>query len=192
MSAAVARRVALAAQGFAEPRPTSPPNRRHLSKVLSRTQLLQLDSVNVAVRAHYMPVFSRLGGYPLDLVDEAAWADSARRPRMLVEYWAHVASLIPVEDWPLLRGRMRRNADDPDSYFRGAHGNRALLADVLAVVKDEGPLGAGAIEDILGGAETPKPKRRGGWWHRSEVKHACEYLFATGELSVGTRRGFQR
>jgi uncharacterized protein len=192
MSGAVARRVALAAQGFAQPRPQSAPNRRHLASVLSRTQLLQLDSVNVAVRAHYMPVFSRIGGYPLDLVDDAAWADSARRPRMLVEYWAHVASLIPVEDWPLLRARMRRNAEDPDSYFGGAHGNRALLADVLAVVKDSGPVGAGAVEDALGDGAEPKPRRRGGWWHRSEVKRACEYLFATGELSVGSRRGFQR
>ena len=192
MSAAVARRVALAAQGFAEPRPTSTPNRRHLAKVLSHTQLLQLDSVNVAVRAHYMPVFSRLGGYPFDLVDDAAWAHSVRRPRMLVEYWAHVASLIPVEDWPLLRRRMRLNAENPTGYFSGAQANRALLADVLTVVKEQGPLGAGAIEDILGGTAGPKPKPRGGWWHRSEVKHACEYLFATGELSVGSRRSFQR
>ncbi|HEX5406061.1 MAG TPA: crosslink repair DNA glycosylase YcaQ family protein [Pseudonocardiaceae bacterium] len=189
MSAAVARRVALAAQGFAEQRPTSVPNRRHLAKVLSRTQLLQLDSVNVAVRAHYMPVFSRIGAYPFDLLDDAAWSDSARRPRMLVEYWAHVASLIPVDDWPLLRGRMGRYADETSGYFGSVAGQQSLLADVLAVVKRQGPIGAGAIEDELGGAQ---PKARGGWWNRSEVKRACEYLFAVGELTTGTRRGFQR
>jgi uncharacterized protein YcaQ len=190
MSAAVARRVALAAQGFAEQRPTAPPTRRHLAKVLSRTQLLQLDSVNVAVRAHYMPVFSRIGAYPTDLLDDAAWSDSARRPRMLVEYWAHVASLIPVDDWPLLRGRMRRYAGETAGYFGEVAGKKSLLADVSAVVKRQGPMGAGAIEDELGGAA--RPKARGGWWNRSEVKRACEYLFAVGELTTGTRRSFQR
>jgi hypothetical protein len=189
MSAAVARRVALAAQGFAEPRPTSTPTRRHLAKVLSRTQLFQLDSVNVAVRAHYMPLFSRLGAYPMELLEDAAWADSARRPRMLVEYWAHVASLIPVDDWPLLRGRMRRHASDPNRYFGGVDGQPTLLTDVLSVVKRQGPMGAGAIEDELGGGT---PKARGGWWNRSEVKRACEFLFATGELTTATRRGFER
>jgi hypothetical protein len=182
ISAAVARRITLAAQGFAEPRPASTPTRRHLAKVLGRVRLLQLDSVNVAVRAHYMPLFSRLGGYPVALLDEAAWSDSVRRPRMLVEYWAHVASLIPVADWPLLRPRMRRHAET-------SRGEPALLADVLTVVKQEGPLGAGAIEDRLGGA-TSRPK--GGWWNRSAAKWACEHLFATGELTTATRRGFER
>ncbi len=160
----------------------STPNRRHLAKVMGRVQLLQLDSVNVAVRAHYMPLFSRLGAYPTALLDDAAWSDSARQPRMLVEYWAHVASLIPVDDWPLLRPRMRRHAAN-------LHDEPALLADVLTVVKQEGPLGAGAIEDRLGGG-APRPK--GGWWNRSAVKRACEHLFATGELTTATRRGFER
>ena len=182
ISAASARRIVLAAQGFAEPRPTSTPTRRHLTKVLSRVRLLQLDSVNVAVRAHYMPLFSRLGAYPAALLDEAAWSNSARRPRMLVEYWAHVASLIPVEDWPLLRGRMRR-------HEVAERGDPALLADVLTVVKQEGPIGAGAVEDRLGGSA---PRARGGWWNRSAVKWACEHLFAVGELSTATRRGFER
>jgi uncharacterized protein YcaQ len=190
MSADVARRISLAAQGFAESRPTSTPTRRHLAKVLSRTQLLQLDSVNVAVRAHYMPLFSRIGAYPMDLLDEAAWSDSARRPRMLVEYWAHVASLIPVEDWPLLRRRMRDYAEGGGGYFGDVRAQSALLADVLAVVRRLGPLGAGAIEDELGGGDGSRP--RGGWWNRSAVKRACEYLFATGELTTGTRRGFER
>lgn len=189
MSPAVARRVALAAQGLARPRPVTTPNRRHLAAVLARTQLLQLDSVNVAVRAHYMPVFSRLGAYPFELVDEAAWADSARRPRLLVEYWAHVASLLPVADWPLLRGRMRRNAAGTEGWFAGLRDRPTLLADVLSVVKEQGPLGAGAIEDELGGG---RPKARGAWWDRSDVKRACEYLFAAGELTTGSRRGFER
>lgn len=190
----MARRIALAAQGFADPRPTGVPTRRHLAKVLSRVQLLQLDSVNVAVRAHYMPLFSRLGAYPMELLDEAAWSHSARRPRLLVEYWAHVASLIPVADWPLLRWRMRRyaGADADSGYFHSVRTNAPLLADVLAVVKELGPLGAGPIERELGLGSERGERGPGGWWNRSDVKRACEYLFAVGELTTGTRRGFER
>src|SRR5689334_3915361 len=93
MSADVARRIALGAQGFTDLRP-SVATRRHLQRVLSRVQLLQIDSVNVAVRAHYMPLFSRLGAYEPSLLDDAAWTHSSRRPRMLVETWAHEASLV--------------------------------------------------------------------------------------------------
>src|SRR6185437_3746381 len=98
MSPLAARRTALAAQGFAQARPSGPVTRRHLQGVLARTQLIQLDSVNVAVRAHYAPLFSRLGSYPVGLLEEAAWSHSARKPRLLVEYWAHEASLLPVAD----------------------------------------------------------------------------------------------
>jgi hypothetical protein len=191
MSASSARRAAIAAQGLAEPRPSAQPGRRHLSKVLGRTQLLQLDSVNVAVRAHYMPLFSRLGPYPATLLEEAAWSPSVRRPQMLVEYWAHVASLIPVEDWPLFRERMQRYAAGSQRYYESARHNTPLIEDVLAVVKQLGPIGAGPIEDELGGG-TRAARAKGGWWNRSDVKRTCEYLFATGELTTGTRRGFER
>ncbi|WP_143218924.1 winged helix-turn-helix domain-containing protein [Actinokineospora bangkokensis] len=190
MTADAARRTALAAQGFADPRPTGPPTRRHLQKALSRVQLLQLDSVNVAVRAHYMPLFSRLGGYDPALVDDAAWLHSARRPRLLVEYWAHEASLVPVEDWPLFRWRMRRfeerYARHVDRVRRESPG---LVEDVLAAVRDLGPSTAGALQAALGGVG---PKVKGGWWNRSDVKVVCEYLFAVGALTTGTRKGFQR
>ena len=192
LSADVARRIALAAQGFGEPRPSSPPGRRQLSKVLARTQLLQLDSVNVAVRAHYMPLFSRLGAYPATLLEEAAWSPSARRPRMLVEYWAHVASLVPVADWPLFRDRMQRYAEGAQRYYESVRGNSALIEDVLAVVKQLGPISAGPIEDELGVGGEAARHAKGGWWNRSEVKRTCEYLFAVGALTTGTRRGFER
>src|ERR687896_1598412 len=106
---AAARRAALAAQGFADPPPSGPATRRHLGRVLGRVRLLQLDSVNIAVRAHYMPVFSRLGPYDRALVDDAAWSHSARKPRLLVEAWAHEASLLPVEEWPLIRSGAGRD-----------------------------------------------------------------------------------
>jgi uncharacterized protein YcaQ len=190
ITAAAARRTALAAQGFADARPAGEVTRRHLKRVLERVRLIQLDSVNVAVRAHYMPLFSRLGAYPAALVDDAAWDHRPRRPRMLVEYWAHEASLLPVEDWPLFRWRMRgyeqRLGQRYASLLKGSPG---LFDDVLAAVKDLGPIGAGPLEQELG---MTGRRAGGGWWNRSSVKHACEYLFAVGELTTGARRGFQR
>jgi hypothetical protein len=154
-------------------------------------RLLQLDSVNVAVRAHYMPVFSRLGAYPMELLDGAAWAHSARKPRLLVEYWAHEASPLPVADWPLLLSGAKRRG-----WWRHYHElverESALVDDVLAAVKEVGPVGAGTLERMLGGAEGDGRPRGGSWWNRSEVKRICEYLFGTGELTTGTRVNFQR
>jgi uncharacterized protein len=189
LTPAAARRIALAAQGFAQSRPGGAVTRRHLRQVVGRTQVLQLDSVNVAVRAHYMPMFSRLGAYPADLLDEAAWSHSARRPRLLVEYWAHEASLVPVEDWPLLRWRMRRYQDDPHLYWQSSGARDELAVEILAAVKDLGPTSAGGLERELGLASE---RGRGGWWNRSDVKRTCEFLFATGELTTGTRKGFER
>ncbi|TDD86458.1 winged helix-turn-helix domain-containing protein [Saccharopolyspora karakumensis] len=185
-----ARRTALAAQGFADPRPRGAVTRRHLQRALSRTKLLQLDSVNVAVRAHYMPLFSRLGAYPAELVDTAAWSRTARQPRMLVEYWAHEASLIPVEDWPLLRWRMREYGGAWRKRSRELlEQNPELVNDVLNAVKELGPIGAGRLERELGGGER---QGRGPWWNRTDTKRVCELLFAMGELTTGTRRGFER
>ncbi|QRP48718.1 winged helix-turn-helix domain-containing protein [Amycolatopsis sp. FDAARGOS 1241] len=189
ISLTVARRTALAAQGFADARPATAPNRRHLAKVLSRVQLLQLDSVNVAVRAHYMPVFSRLGSYDRALVDDAAWAHTARKPRLLVESWAHEASLLPVEDWPLLRSGAKRDGWWRN-YTRVVETVPGLIDDVLAIVKEHGPIGAGAIEKALEAEVAGRGP--GAWWERSVVKKACEYLFGLGRLSTGTRRSFER
>jgi uncharacterized protein YcaQ len=188
MSLAVARRITLAAQGFAGPRPVSAPTRRHLRRVLSNIQLIQLDSVNVAVRAHYMPVFSRLGPYDPALIDDAAWSHSARRPRMLVEYWAHEASLLPMNDWPLLQSGAKRPGWWTN-YARIIERTPSLAEDVLAVVKELGPIGAGGIEREIAGAAVRGP---GAWWARSEVKKVCEWLFGMGQLTTGTRRSFER
>lgn len=103
-----ARRIALAAQGFADARPTGTVTRRHLVRMLRRIRLLQLDSVTVLARAHYLPMFSRLGPYPRELLDDAAWGYPIRRPRLLVECWAHEASLVPVGDWPLLHSGAKK------------------------------------------------------------------------------------
>jgi uncharacterized protein len=187
---AAARRAALAAQGFAAARPSGPISRRHLVRTVDRIRLLQLDSVNVAVRAHYMPLFSRLGPYQRPLVDDAAWAHSARRPRLLVEHWAHEASLLPVHDWPLLRAKAKR-----DGWWRHyavlVDQYPGLVDDVLAAVKELGPVGAGELETVLGGPVRRRPPGAS-WWERSDVKRICEYLFGIGALTTGSRRHFQR
>ncbi|OJY39734.1 MAG: hypothetical protein BGP03_23945 [Pseudonocardia sp. 73-21] len=185
-----ARRAALAAQGFADARPAGPVTRRHLVRTVDRTKLLQLDSVNVAVRAHYMPLFSRLGPYDAALVDDAAWSHSARRPRLLVEYWAHEASLLPVADWPLLMSGAKRKG-----WWRFAEEiaerEPTLVDDVLAAVKELGPASAGTLEQALGATGAPRPPGAT-WWERSDVKRVCELLFGLGQLTTGTRVSFQR
>ncbi len=188
LTATQARRVAVAAQGFAEPKPRGPVTRAHLRRMISRIQVLQLDSVSVAVRAHYAPVFSRLGPYDRDVLDRAAWNHSSRSPRLLVEYWAHEAALMAVDDWPLLRWRMRE-------YRHGRWGthivkqNPQLADDIVAAVAELGPSTAGQIEAHLG-AEPRGAK--GPWWDRSDTKWVTEALFAAGVLTTATRVGFAR
>lgn len=188
MGADVARRTALAAQGFADQRLAGPVTRRHLVRILDRIRLLQLDSVSVLARAHYLPVFSRLGAYPRKLLDAAAWAHPMRRPRPLVEYWAHEASLIPVQDWPLLRS----GAKTPGwwhGYATLAARAPDLVSAILEAVKERGPVSAGALARELGAVARTAP---GSWWNRTDTKRICEWLFGIGELTTGTRRGFER
>lgn len=186
LSAAQARRIAVAAQGFSEPRPGGGITRAHLKRLISRIQVLQLDSVSVAVRAHYAPVFSRLGPYDRDVLDRAAWGP--RSSRLLAEYWAHEAALMAVEDWPLLRWRMRQ-------YTHGRWGthivkaNPRLVEEVVAAVAELGPSTAGQIEAHL--AAAPR-RKKGTWWTRSDTKWVAEALFSSGVLTTATRVGFAR
>lgn len=188
LSADQARRVAISAQGLAEPKPRGPVTRAHLRRLINRIQVLQLDSVSVAVRAHYAPVFSRLGPYDRDVLDGAAWSHSARAPRLLVEYWAHEAALMAVEDWPLMRWRMRE-------YAHGRWGteivkkNPQLAENILATVAEIGPSTAGQIEAQM---ESEPRGRKGPWWDRSDTKWVAEALFASGALTTATRVGFAR
>src|SRR5271170_3262732 len=189
LSAAQARRIAVAAQGFSEARPGGPITRAHLRRLISRIQVLQLDSVSVAVRAHYAPVFSRLGPYDRAVLDRAAWDHSARSPRLLVEYWAHEAALMAADDWPLLRWRMRQ-------YRHGRWGTHIVkaypqLADkIVAAVAELGPSTAGQIEAHL--AAGPRGPRGAWWGSRSDTKWVAEALFAAGVLTTATRVGFAR
>lgn len=178
----VARRIALAAQGFGEARPGGAVGPRRIGRTIGRLGLLQIDSVSVVVRAHYLPLFSRLGSYPREHLEAAAWG----RPRRLFEYWAHEASLLPVALQPLLRWRMERARAGEGIYgglARFGAERRPYIDEVLAAVARRGPLGASAIEGERGA---------GGWWGWGDAKRALEWLFWAGLVTTATRRGFER
>ncbi|SEI94883.1 hypothetical protein SAMN05428950_101650 [Sphingomonas sp. OV641] len=182
ISPAAARRIALAAQGFGARRPdhVSPV---HLRRTLDRLALHQIDSVNVLARAHYLPAFSRLGGYDRDLFDKAAWG--ARSQRRMFEYWAHEASLLPLNLHPLLRWRMAR-ADRgllrSEAMRRFATERRPEAMALLARIRSEGAMAASDVESS-----------RTGWWEWSGAKTALEWLFYAGHVTTATRRrGFER
>lgn len=175
-----ARRIALAAQGFGARR-VGTPSSAHVRRVLDRLGLFQIDSVNVLTRAHYLPAFSRLGNYDRGHIEQAAWG--ARRHRRMFEYWAHEASLLPLELHPLLRWRMERAERGEIGYaalrrFATEHRQEAQL--VLDRIASEGPLAAADFEN---------GKSKSGWWEWSHTKHALEYLFWSGQITTSTRRG---
>jgi uncharacterized protein len=184
-----ARRIALAAQGFAEPKRA--PGRvtmRQLQRVIDRIGLIQIDSVNVLARSHLMPLFSRLGNYDTALIDRAA----GRRPRRLVEYWAHEASFIPPATHPLLRWRMAGAYDDAwGSMRRIARERPEVVAAVLDEISTRGPLTAAETEAAL---QHDLPRTDAEWgWNWSDTKRALEYLFWSGRVtSAGRTVQFER
>ena len=175
-----ARRIALAAQGFGVRHPAQATG-AHLRRTVERLGLFQIDSVNVLARAHYLPAFSRLGSYDRALLERDAWGP--RRQRRLFEYWAHEASLLPVELHPLLRWRMAR-AERGEIGYRAlkafAGERRAEAQAILDRIAAEGPLAAADFEN---------GSSRSGWWEWSHVKHALEWLFWSGLITTATRRG---
>jgi uncharacterized protein YcaQ len=193
LSAGQARRLALAAQGFGRPRPRGRVDARHLRRAIDDVGLLQLDSVNVFLRSHYMPLFSRLGPYPREALDRLAWHEDGSggtrraRRRDLIEYWGHEASLLPVELQPLLRWRMAR-ADSLawKGVRRIAAEQPQLLEFVLETVREGGPLRASDL--------APQGQRRepGEMWSWSEEKTALEYLFFSGRVCAARRVNFER
>jgi uncharacterized protein YcaQ len=187
LSAAVARRIALAAQGFGRRRPVSPPSAKQIRELVARLGVLQLDSVNVFARAHYMPVFSRLGPYDRDVLDRLAGHTRGRINRRLVEYWAHEAALIPIERHPLFRWRMASAHEDAwGRMARMAAEQPQLIEETLQLVAHEGPIRASAT-----GIPRPAPTPGEMWnWHEGKV--ALEYLFWSGRLMAARRINFER
>jgi hypothetical protein len=178
-----ARRIALAAQGFAAPRLAGPVTRRQVGKVIERLHLLQIDSVSVLARAHYLPLFSRLGAYDRALLDAAAWG----KPRSLFEAWAHEASLLPLGTEPLFRWRKAHALEGKGIWANMSPERQARRAGAEALLKrieTDGPLAASELEDGKGS---------GGWWGWSDQKAQLEWLWRTGQLMVKTRRAsFER
>jgi uncharacterized protein YcaQ len=179
ISAAAARRIALAAQGFGRPRAAV--GTRQLNLLLRRLAVLQLDSVNVFERSHYLPAFARLGAYDKSLLDKLTF--QARSP--YIEYWAHQASLIPLTDWPLWAWRRRayvERASNPQSW---SYGMKPMLDFLRAELREKGPLTAGQVEH-------DENRRNGSWWGWSDVKTGLEVLFMRGEVVAAGRRNFER
>jgi uncharacterized protein len=184
LSNAEARRIALAAQGFVNQNRRAKVSWPTMKRELKRLHLLQIDSVNVLCRSHYLPLFSRLGTYDRAALDKRTLNTKNRE---FFECWAHEASLVRMDLHPLLRWRMER-ARNGDSTYRSmnrfAAENMQYLKDVLAFVSSNGPTAQSDLPEQHKGA--------GGWWGWSKNKHALECLFAQGLLTTAKREGFER
>ncbi|MDB4938574.1 MAG: hypothetical protein JWP87_5546 [Labilithrix sp.] len=181
-SLAEARRIALAAQALDAPRRASAKGAALLETV-DRLGVLQIDAVNVLARAHYVPLYSRLGPYDQARLDDAAYG----RSRSLFEYWGHQASLLPVSLQPLFRWRMERARSLEQIYgglARFVRERRAYVDSVLEEVRERGALRAGEL--------TSSVPRTGGWWGWSDAKRALEFLFWAGLVTTRSRKNFER
>ena len=175
LSLAQARRTTLAAQGFLDP-PHTEPTLRTLLRTVARTGVLQVDSVNVLQRAHYMPLWSRIGPYETALLTRAA---SGRSNRRLVEYWAHVQALMPVDLWPVMRHRMASYRDSRGKWWGGV--SEELAARLLAEVTERGASTARELDEGL-------PRTRENWgWNWSEARKGLDLLYMCGELAIAGR-----
>src|SRR5690242_1168208 len=175
LSVAQARRIALAAQGFLD-KPHAAPTMRTVQRTLERTGVLQVDSVNVLQRAHYMPLYSRMGPYDVDLLRRA----SEGRPRRMVEYWAHVQAFMPVELWPVMQHRM-----DHYRHKRGkwsiVEAEPGLEERLLEEIRERGASTARELD-----AGLPRAKEHWGWnW--SNARRVLDWLFTTGDVAIAGR-----
>jgi uncharacterized protein YcaQ len=182
LPAALARRIALAAQGFADPRPVGEVGTRQLRRTVDRLGVVQIDSVNVLSRSHYLPFFSRLGAYPREALDALS-----NRRHDVFEYWAHEASLLPVRLQPQLRWRMAAAEDHAwGNMVRLQRERPGYVREVLDRVREEGPTKASQLLQ-------PRPDRPGSMWNWHAGKVALEWLFFTGVLTARSRTaGFER
>lgn len=181
LSASQARRIAIAAQGLGGPPPPGPPTALRLKRLVDSLGVIQIDSVNVLARSHYLPPFARLGAYPRELLEQEAWG----RKRSLFEYWGHEASFLPIASQPLCRWRMdrARAGDTWSGLATFGRERRDYIDAVLERIEKEGPVTGGDFADA---------PRQAGWWNWSHGKRALEWLFWAGAITTRTRRGFER
>ncbi len=173
------RRAHVAAQGLAAPRPASPPDIRHLRKAMQTMAVLQIDSVNVVERAHQLTLFSRLGPYDPDLL----WR--SLRQREIFEYWTHMASFVPVADYPLWKHRMEHHRQHPWQRIHELNERSPGYVDsILRQVAERGPLTPSELDE--------PGERRGPWWGWADGKYVLEWLFESGQVAVSDRRNFER
>ena len=177
LSLAEARRIALAAQGFDRPRPRRA-GARDIAAAIRRLALVQLDYVNVLVPSHYLVLFSRLGAYDRALFDEVVY-----RSGQFLEAWAHEASIVPVESWPLLRYRREAHRARPWGFQAFLDRNPAYVAQVLDLVRARGPLSA---DDLPHPEGTVRELEHA--WFRSVPRAVLEAHFGRGLLAVTERR----
>jgi uncharacterized protein YcaQ len=178
LSLVEARRLALAAQGFDRPRPSGRIDIRHLRHTIRQLGLLQIDYVNVLVPAQYQVPFSRLGPYEKSHLDELIY-----RRREFIEQWAHEASIVPVESWPLLAHRRETHRVRPYGFEKFLDQYPEYVAWILDEVRTRGALCADDIPDRDG-----IPQRIVGSWHASVARAVLEAHFARGALAVADRR----
>ncbi len=180
LSLSEARRIALAAQGFDRPRPRRNVRQADLSRVIRQLGLIQIDSVNVLVRAHYLVLFSRLGPYKTSDLDNLIY-----ERREFTEQWAHEASILPVDRWPLFRHRMEGESFDRKFRALRTYMERETeyVARVLAEVRTRGALAAGEVAEPDGSRG-----QAGDWWAWTDAKAALEGHFACGRLAIANRR----
>lgn len=177
-----ARRIALAAAGFARPRPTVPINAGHIKRVIRGLGLLQLDYVNVLVPAHLFVIFSRLGPY-----DRARFHRLVYGGRDFIEHWAHEASIVPSELWPVLEYRRQDYQPYANSPIMKLKNKSKYLKQAYEIINKTAPLTASDLPQVEG------PARKPGDWHRSLPRWALEYYFGKGEVAVADRLpNFQR
>lgn len=185
LAIAEARRIALRAQGFGVRRPARPVRAEDLRRVIRRLGLVQIDYVNVLVPAHYMIFFSRLGPYQRSLLDEVVY-----RGREFTEQWAHEASIVPVEIWPLLRHRMESHRARPWGFDGFMKENAAFAQAVIEAVRAKGPLAADDLAALQNapGIDRSKFGRIPGAWVGTVERAVLEAHFGRGLLAVAERR----
>ncbi|WP_061961005.1 winged helix-turn-helix domain-containing protein [Demequina flava] len=188
LSAAEARRIFLHAQDLGRARPRKTPRPRDIEAYLERQGVLQLDTVNVLARAHYMPLYSRLGPYDTAMADHTLWGHEAGHAAEAFEHWGHEASVMPRTLVPLMHHRMVSPSSWQARTREKLEAERpGLIAAVQEAVESEGPVTAGALDHLA-----PRERPKGQWWDASHVKVALEYLFITGRVAASRGRHFAR